>query len=202
MIAQPAPVAKPEVGESKPTKGSSNKQGIVIAISIGCGLIMCVGIGFATLALLPAPKPQAAPEQVAAAPPPQQPPLQLPATEENWVPSKPGAIIYKPGDSLGPKAEGSGPRTALLGKAMQANEVRTIMWRIVQAYPVPKGERLTAGEGAMRPLPGYIPDSLVIDEPNNIISLKYKGIELVGHDYRTVLELATELNLDPRPRFE
>ncbi len=48
---------------------------------------------------------------------------------------------------------------------------------------------------------GYIPGSLEIDEKNKVVRLKFKGTVLTARDYRTPLELATELQLDPEPSF-
>ncbi len=109
-------------------------------------------------------------------------------------------IIWKPGDKSRPQEEGSGPRTPLVGHSMQAKEVRTVEWKINQSFAF-SGDRKYMGEQAMRGMEGYVPDSLVIDEAQRVVRLKYKGTVLTAGHYRTALELATELTLDQEPRF-
>ncbi len=145
---------------------TGNKSTKLILLAVGAVATLLLMVGVVTLAILQpwrsgdqvaaapqAPAQQAAPQ--AAQPPAADPAANAPPAanqaqggDEQDAQSRASGVrnspyvgldqvIWKPGDKMPPKQEGSGPRTPLVGHSMQANEVRTVEWKIVASYSVP-----------------------------------------------------------------
>ena len=197
----------PNSAANKPTE---KKLWLLVAAAIGSFVLLSASVGVAIVVIFGGESATVQPPVAAIAAQANAPA----AADPNAIPEMPekkerppGAapyvgldqIIYKPGDTLGPKEEGSGKRVIGVGKSMQPNEVRTVMWRITNMAG--GGDKKAQAEQQLRTINGYVYDSLVIDSQKQVVRLKYKGTVLTARDYRIILEFETELTLDPEPYF-